>query len=81
MGIVLHLGDTPKREQGDPADSESVPLGYERVRKFVQQQRNEEQGCPDQCSNPDLPCALRRIHLMDVLASREKTQGCNNEPT
>src|SRR5216684_5783188 len=48
--------------------------------EFMQQQGDEEQGCRDQRSDPDLARAPIRVYLTKVLAEGERDQGSDNEP-
>ena len=46
----------------------------------MQQQGDEEQGCRDQSSDPDLARAPTRVYLTKVFAEGERDQGSDNEP-
>src|ERR1700730_7503978 len=48
--------------------------------EFMQQQGDEEQGCSDQRSDPDLARAPIRVYLTKVFAEGQRDQGSDNEP-
>src|ERR1700730_1455026 len=48
--------------------------------EFMRQQGDEEQGCRDQRSEPDLARAPTRVYLTKVFAEGERDQGSDNEP-
>src|SRR5580692_6482253 len=48
--------------------------------EFMQQQGDEEQGCRDQSSDPDLARVPTRVYLTKVFAEGERDQGSDNEP-